>query len=378
VMGIDPRGWKYNPIKHELLSKHNGSTIRLGELRYRSSDPQWNRLGSKEYTMAAVEECQEIDPRVIDILRARVGRHRNEEFGLKPMILLTANPDKGWIYDEWYDPWRRGALPAYMRFVRSTMADNPFLPDSYRRSVERIQDEATRQRMLEGEWDYAADPLQIIAEQWITEAYRVESVDGLAAMGVDPAADGYGVDDSCIVVVIGNTLTECIRKRYRDVSDALAEEQLADLVIETAKRHGIEPANIRIDTVGPGASLYAVLRSKGWTCTKIYGQANALPRRGQVIKLANLRSQGIYEMGEKLRMGQVCIVPKDPRLKSGITCYRKQDTEKWYAVEDKRVTRRRLGRSPDDGDATWMALLDMPKLKGKATRSTIKRRKPGV
>lgn len=370
------KAWNHNQNSNVLTCKSTGSTITLGELKYRASDPEWDRIGSLEFTIAIIEECQEVEEKIVDILLGRVGRHLNKEYGIKPLIMMTCNPTKLWPYDTWYDPWKRGELPAYMKFVRATAYDNPFLPASYLRSLGRIKDEQTRQRLLDGEWEYAVATRQIIDEEWVTEAYRVKGVDGPARMGVDPAGEGYGVDDNCIVVVIGNTVERVIRCRYVDVSDATAEEQFADMVIEMAQKYSVEPSEIRIDTQGDGASLSSILRSKGWVCRNVYSQGHAIPRKGSPLKLHNIRSQGLYELGQKLRSGKIRIRHRDAKLKKALASYWQSEYEKAWAAEDKRITRRRLGRSPDDGDAMWMALFDFQKKGGRAISRRTERKRP--
>lgn len=65
----------------------NGSEILLLDLSYKPSDPLYTRFGSLELTSGYVDESAEVDEKCIGILMTRIGRHRNEEYGLAPKIL---------------------------------------------------------------------------------------------------------------------------------------------------------------------------------------------------------------------------------------------------------------------------------------------------
>lgn len=80
--------------KHNIIKFPNGSEILLLDLAYKPSDPLYTRLGSLELTGGFVDESNEIDAQCLTILATRIGRQRNSEYGLKPKLLQTFNPDK--------------------------------------------------------------------------------------------------------------------------------------------------------------------------------------------------------------------------------------------------------------------------------------------
>jgi len=379
VLGIDRGGWYYHGSEHYLVCLRTGSRIDLVELRTRPTDPDFNRLGSKEYTSGIIEEAQEIEAKPFDVLKARIGRQHNDKYKLKPMILLTANPDKGWLYDTFYDPWRRGSLPTNMAFVKSLARDNPFLPSTYHESLDDIDDDVTRQRLRDGRWDYDNDPRQLINPEWYTAALSVPARDGVGRMGVDPAGGDYGYDDNCIVKLTGNMIHPIFRKRYKNTTSVMAEEEFADeVVFQAGGENPILDRDIRIDTQGVGAGLYSVLRTKGFECTRFAGHARQLKRKGQKIDFENLRSQAAWELREKLRKGELHLMRQDSKLKSALTAYRFDSDGKTVKLEDKKITRKRINRSPDEGDALMMAALDFPKRSGKVRVSRLSSRRPEV
>lgn len=76
------------------------------DLAYKPSDPTYTRFGSMELTGGFVDESNEIDAQCLTILATRIGRQRNSEYGLKPKMLQTFNPDKGHVYANFYKPWK--------------------------------------------------------------------------------------------------------------------------------------------------------------------------------------------------------------------------------------------------------------------------------
>ena len=88
----------------------NGSRIDLLDLDFQPRDPLYERVGSLEYTNGFLEEAPEMVFGAFDIMKTRVGRHRNEEFGLPGKIFLTGNPSKEWPYRIYYKPWKEDKL----------------------------------------------------------------------------------------------------------------------------------------------------------------------------------------------------------------------------------------------------------------------------
>jgi len=86
------KGWR---VTDKNIIFINGSTIDFLELQYYPRiDPLYERLGSKEYTGGWIEEAGNVHPLAFDVLKSKVGRWMNEEFGLAGKILVTFNPRK--------------------------------------------------------------------------------------------------------------------------------------------------------------------------------------------------------------------------------------------------------------------------------------------
>lgn len=107
---IPKSDWSLNS-KYNYIEFFNGSRIDLLDLAHQPSDPEYQRLGSLEYTGGWIEEAGEINFMSFDVLKSRVGRHLNKEFNIPSKILNTCNPIKNWIYQEVYKPFKINSLP---------------------------------------------------------------------------------------------------------------------------------------------------------------------------------------------------------------------------------------------------------------------------
>lgn len=114
----------------------------------------FERFGSLEYTAGWLEEVGEIDELAFDVLKSRVNRHMNDEFGFIGKVLLTCNPTKNWLKKRFYNPWKAEILEDHKAFIQSLYTDNPYTSKSYKDTLGDIRNEAIRQRLMEGDWNY--------------------------------------------------------------------------------------------------------------------------------------------------------------------------------------------------------------------------------
>ena len=72
-------------------------------------------------TQMVFEEGGEIDFRAYDVLKTRIGRHLNKELGIRPTMVLTANPKKNWLYNMFYRTLEEWHLSPsrYVKFIQA-------------------------------------------------------------------------------------------------------------------------------------------------------------------------------------------------------------------------------------------------------------------
>jgi len=162
-------GWKYGENEIQFT---NGSLISFLDLSfYPVKDPFFERLGSKEYTGGWLEEAGEIKYDAFDVLKSRIGRQLNDKYNLNGKMLITANPKKGWLYNEFYKPMKTGTMPEGYEFIQSLHTDNDKLPSAAVESLHRITDTVKRQRLLMGDWDYDDDDNSLIPYNKILDCF---------------------------------------------------------------------------------------------------------------------------------------------------------------------------------------------------------------
>lgn len=146
----------------------NGSEIEFIDLSfYPYKDPLFERFGSKEYTAGWIEEAGQAHPLAFEVLKTRVGRWQNDKFNIFPKILCTFNPKKNWIDSTFYRPFIKNEESDDTKFVYALPKDNPYLPKAYMETLENLKDKATRERLLNGNFDYDDDPNAMISYESI-------------------------------------------------------------------------------------------------------------------------------------------------------------------------------------------------------------------
>ena len=137
------------------LEFYNGSVIIMKDLAESPSDPDFNSLGSSEYTIAFVDEVSEIGSKAIEVLSSRLRWKIHETFKV-PKLLMTTNPCLGWVRDRFVlDENLEPVVPAqYHRYVPFSVYDNPdaAFRQIYEASLNKIKDPATKARLLYGNW----------------------------------------------------------------------------------------------------------------------------------------------------------------------------------------------------------------------------------
>lgn len=192
-------------------------------------------------------------------------------------------------------------------------------------------------------------------------AWEVTEAEGPLELGVDPAYDG--ADETVIFPRRGRKLFE------PEVVRKLDGVEVAGKVLEVVRKHyqGIyERVRVKIDVVGIGASAADQLdhseaaRILGIEVVPVKSQES--PTRGGRAgepEYFNLRSQLWFGMADWLKDGGA--LPQISRLERDlVTPTFDLDNKNRLKVESKKEIRKRLGRSPDYGDAACLAVYDAP------------------
>ena len=139
------------------LTFWNDSVIIMKEMADIPSDPNFERFGSSEYTIAMVDEVSEISEKAVEVLFSRLRWRTHETFKTSRM-LLTTNPTINWVRSRFVqDSHGNKVVPregeAYIPF---SVFDNPNIAfrQTYEAALNKIRDQATKERLLYGNWDF--------------------------------------------------------------------------------------------------------------------------------------------------------------------------------------------------------------------------------
>ncbi len=371
---IGPENYKYNGQDHFL--EIFGSRVDLLELKYYPSDPLFERFGSFEFTGGWIEEAGEVHSGAFDILKARIGRHLNRELNLPAKMLITCNPKRNWIYNDFYKPYKEDRLGNDKVFIPALISDNPYLDKAYIENLKSITNKAQKERLLHGNFEYEDDPANIfeydslqdmihkgeqLELQWKREAKQREQENW------EPKATHISND----VARLGDDRTVILIWAGLHILDAgVYRKQGVDKTIEDVSQFGqdynIPPSKIVIDEDGVGGGVKDGIRgSKGFV-----NNARPLKYKGKEENYTNQKSQCYFHLARAVAEGKVTLSSKvasmlidgktiGELLTEELSVIKRKDVDKdgKVSVEGKDKTKELLGRSPDLADAVMMRMF---------------------
>lgn len=329
------------------------SEILLLDLAYKPSDPLYTRLGGLEVTGGFIDESNEIEYAAIDVVGTRIGRWRNEEYGILGKILETFNPSKNHVYTRFYQPFKDNSLPSYVRFIRSLPTDNPYTPSAYLEQL-RHSDPITRQRLLEGNFEYDEDENALFSFDDIQNLFTNSiNTDGQEYyITVDVAR--FGKDRTIIMTWKG---LEVIDIEIIDKSDLSYVE---DRVEQKRQQFGVKLLNVIADEDGVGGGVVDHLKCRGFVANSSPVE-NANPH--YKVNFQNLKSQCYYALAELTQQGKIRIMTDRVFVKEAIAeeleQIKRKDSDKdgKLKVIGKDEIKDTLGHSPDFADTLMMRMF---------------------
>lgn len=259
--------------------------------------------------------------------------------------------------------------PQSRTFIPSKISDNPFLLATGYVATLQALPEPLRSQMLRGDFKAGMedDVWQTIPSDWVRAAqerwkireatYQAHGKPIMDSVGVDVARGG---SDKTVIYPLyeGLWFDRAVAKAGRETPDG---QTLAALVLSVAKHQ----APIHIDIIGPGASGFDFLRGMGIHTIGCMG-SEATSERDQTGRFGfyNFRTMIWWRMREALDpLNNTGIaLPPDPTLAADL-CAPTWKLLKGGVIqlETKEDLVKRIGRSPDFGDAACMALVRTPK-----------------
>ena len=336
-----------------------------------------------------------------------IGWNRTSVPGQRCRVVATGNPPTSpegrWVIEEWApwldegfgDPaepgelrwyavvggksvWLRSGAPIahggetiYPRsrtFIPGRVDDNPVLAKSGYKAVLQGMPEPLRSQMLYGDFNAGTedDAYQVIPTAWVRAAMDRWKGEGdgrerkLSSVGVDVARGGK---DATVIArrYGGRFVVEKVPGTSTPNGPAVVT-LLAKSVAENPQ------ALLCIDVIGVGASVYDLCAQKGWRAFAVNfaeGARGAKDRSG-TLEFANVRAFAYWSLRELLDPSSATPIslPPDPELLTDLTSPRWQMGPTGVRIEPKEEIKKRIGRSPDAGDAVACAILYPASLAG--------------
>lgn len=357
----------------------------------------WRKHAGRERDLMVYDEAAEF----LEVQVASLFAWNRGPEGVHCQVLMASNPprsaDGAWM-KKWFAPWldhtyhnpaKAGELrwavywnnetiwvdgpepiikdgekvfPKSRTFIRALLTDNPFRnTDAYRASLQSLPDTLRRQ-MLHGDFEAgeADEAFQTIPTSWIRAAQQRWSRTPpvgvpMCAIGVDVAQGG--ADSTVLALRYDGWYAPLVVVEGAKTPDGLT---VAGLVIT----HRRDSAKVIVDLGGGwGATAYGHLRENGIDTFGYLGVKPSLRRTvDRQLKFANTRAEAYWKFREALdpsqEQGSSVMLPEDPELVADLCAPVYTIGSNGIQIEPKDKLVKRLGRSPDKGDAVVMAWFD--------------------
>jgi hypothetical protein len=246
--------------------------------------------------------------------------------------------------------------PKSRTFIPSSVEDNPFrMETGYKAQLQSLP-EPLRSQMLKGDFGAGVsdDPWQVIPTEWVRlaqERWEKEQPRGLSmdSVGVDPARGGR--DNTEISCRFGHWFSEMHSYPGADTPNG---PLVASLAVSKAK----DKAPIHVDVIGIGASVVDHLEENGVHTVAVNNSEKSEEKdKTGNLSFYNIRAQDWWRMREALDPDgdERVALPPCPEIKADLTTPRWKLQARGILVEPKEDIKKRIGRSPDKGDAIVLA-----------------------
>lgn len=251
--------------------------------------------------------------------------------------------------------------PRSRTFIPARVEDNPYYMKTGYIDVLNNLPEPLRSQLRHGSFKARGkdDPWQVIPTAWIEAAQdrwadRYGKDPGFCtAAGADPSRGG--TDQFVIAKRHGDWLAPLVKHSAKEAPDG---DKGAMLIFNALDGQLLIP--VMIDVIGTaGGSVFDTCVRLHMTAISMNGSMASYKRdKSGKLGFVNKRAEWYWNVREILdptTHPTICL-PPDPQMKVDLCAPRWRPTPKGILVESKDDIRKRLGRSPDSGDAVVYAL----------------------
>jgi hypothetical protein len=262
--------------------------------------------------------------------------------------------------------------PRSRTFIPSSVDDNPYLMATGYKATLQALPEPLRSQMLRGSFLAGREdhPWQVIPREWARLAVQRWTPERpkspMLTMGVDVAQGGPA--ETVLSPRHDKWFGKLICVPGKDTPDG---PRVAGMVVQ----HLRDGAQVNVDVGGGwGAEAYGHLMKAGVPAEAANGVEDSSARdRSGKLGFYNRRAEWWWGMREALdpEHGIDIALPDDPKLLADLCTPRWRLTTRGILVESKKDIIKRLGHSPDRGDAAVLALTIQPRVKVDDFRSVV-------
>lgn len=314
---------------------------------------------------------------------ATVGDNRDYEVAGPQPFVIARRADGSAV--PWYsfDPKaytpEQIITPESRTFIHAKVTDNPYyMRTNYLQKLQSLP-EPLRSQMMNGDFfaGIEDDARQVIPTRWVLEAQQrwreraplikagAEKLGPQDSLGVDVARGGNmggaevstGADEMVVSARYGTFFDELKVSKGIDINDG---GKAAAIVISERR----DEAPIHLDIVGVGVSPFDFLKANNIYVLAINGASSAQgTEKSGLLRFFNKRAELHWRLREALdpQNPDKIALPPDPQLLGDLTATRWWLGKGGIQLEAKDDIKKRLGRSPDRGDAVVLANIDTPK-----------------
>jgi len=356
-MNVSKIMYKFNG-QDNIITFYNGSRIIFVSTEYQPSDPMYQRFGSMQNTWGWIEEGGEQCQEAYSNLVLSIGRCKNKEYNISAYkLLITANPQKGWMYDNFFKN-----ITSDRRYIPAGATENYFLPKEYLDTLNKITDKIQRQRLLLGDWDYDDSEDALINSLKIRDLFTnsfVESGDMYISCDIAITNDRFVIvvwSGLRIVDIFVTRNIGAVQKEFENGVEVtkVNYQNLTDKINYYAQLYHVPRSNICYDADGIGHNIQRLL-----------GGATALHTgmESTTGEYFNLRSELYFRLSELINNNKIYI-------SADISDHLKDDiiTELSYVkraslvgeklrIKPKSEIKKIINKSPDISDAIVYGLF---------------------
>ena len=401
---LDDVGAKFNGMANIWRDIPGDRTLEFGAVQYEKDK---NKYKGRAHDLKGFDEITEFTKSQYEFL---IGWARTVVPEQRVRVITTGNPPTDtegrwvierfapWLDDKHPNPAEPGELrwfaiidgeskevgpdpfehngetitPKSRTFIPAALEDNPYLEDTDYRTILQGLPEPLRSQLLYGDFTVGIgdNPWQVIPTEWVRAAQARwklrENPEGPLLIGVDIARGGD--DNTAIAKRYSEYIAPIIKYSGKETPDgpSAARYIMDEMPLVTDSDSDDfgkidESTDINLDIIAVGGSVFDFLEGEDISVNAVnFAEGSTMTDKTGKLKMRNKRAEAYWSVREALdpTSGNNVELPPDNELLADLCSARWKLTTSGVLIESKEDIIKRLGRSPDIGDAVALTFID--------------------